>query len=103
MTLLITVFAAIFSTALWYFADNENMKLSRLAFMYWGASLMWFVDAVAEYFELGAAYFTPASEDMINDAFLGFSAVAFGLVIWLVSVLVTDPRGKIRNLLTSKN
>lgn len=46
--------------------------------MYWGASIMWFVDAIFEYAELHAAYFTPDPMDMLNDLFLGLSVVAFG-------------------------
>ena len=55
--------------------------------MYWGASLMWLVDAVAEYLEIGTAYFQPAAEDMLNDAFLGFSVVALALVVWCIRML----------------
>ena len=96
MTLLITVFAAIISTVLWYNRKNDNMKLGILCFLYWGASIMWLVDALFEYAELKAEYFTPALEDMINDAFLGLSVVALGLVIWLVRLLITDPKGSVR-------
>lgn len=97
MTLLITVFAAIVSTVIWYqHADEDNMKIGTLSLMYWGASLMWLVDAVVEYVELKEDYFAPAVEEMINDAFLGASVVAFGLVIWLVIVLVRDPKGKMK-------
>lgn len=48
---------------------------------------MWLVDAIAEYAELGAEYFTPAAADMLNDAFLGVSVVALALVIWLARLL----------------
>ncbi len=92
MTLLITVFAAIISTTVWYFTGlDSSKKLGTLSLMYWGASLMWLVDAVFEYAELGADYFTPAAADMLNDTYLGFSAVALGLVIWLVILFVKDP------------
>ena len=100
MTLLITVFAAVMCTVLWYASPSASgMKLGTLCLMYWGASLMWFIDAVVEYIEDGAAYFLPAAENMCNDAFLGLSAVAFGLVIWLVIVLIKDPKGRIRDIL----
>ena len=98
MTLLITVFAAIVCTVIWYRkAPESEMKIGILCWMFWGASLMWLVDAIFEYAELGAEYFTPAPTDMLNDAFLGLSAVALGLTIWLVIVLIKDPRGVIRN------
>ena len=99
MTLLITAFAAIISTVLWYNRKDDSMKLGILCFLFWGASIMWFVDAVFEYAELKEAYFTPSLEDMANDAFLGLSVVAFALVIWLVRLLITDPKGSVRSAL----
>lgn len=103
MTLLITVFAAIISTVLWYCLPQSKMRIGSLALMYWGAALMWFVDAFVEYLEMGASFFTPAAADMTNDAFLGISVVAFGLVVWLVSVLLKDPNGRIRSALANRN
>lgn len=91
MTLLITVFAAIIASLLWFNQikthGKDSMKYSTLCYMFWGASLMWLVDAIAEYAELGAEYFTPAAADMLNDAFLGVSVVALALVIWLARLL----------------
>ena len=103
MTLLITVFAAIVSTIVWYqTASREEMKLGVLCLTYWGASIMWFVDAIFEYAELHEAYFTPAPRDMLNDAYLGFSVVALGLVIWLVVLLLKDPKGVLKSMLCRK-
>ena len=102
MTLLITVFAAAVSTIVWYNLTDRGMKIGTLALMYWGASLMWFVDACAEYIEIKEEFFNPGIEDMINDTYLGFCAVAFGLIIWIVIVLIKDPKGKIRELLVNK-
>jgi len=97
MTLLTTVFAAIICTILWYKkAPNDDMKLNILCFMYWGASIMWLVDAIFEYAELHAAYFTPALEDMVNDLYLGLSVVALGLIVWLIVLLIKDPKGVVR-------
>lgn len=105
MTLLTTVFAAIISTILWYKnAPKNEMKLGTLALMYWGASLMWMVDAIAEFMELKSAYFTPEPADMLNDLFLGLSVVALGLVIWLIILIIKDPRGVVRaSLIKNKN
>jgi len=97
MTLLLTVFAAIICTVIWYKkAPNDDMKISTLCFMYWGASLMWLVDAVVEYIDLGAEFFTPAFEDMMNDFYLGLCVVALGLAIWLAILLIKDSKGKVR-------
>ena len=97
MTLLITVFAAVTATIIWYNRKNDEMKLGTLCFLFWGASLMWMVDAIFEYAELRDAYFTPATEDMINDAFLGLCVVALALVIWMVRLLIADPKGRVRS------
>ena len=94
MTLLTALFAALISTVVWYFKDGSNrMQTGTLSLMYWGASLMGLVDAVTEYLQEGAAYFQPAAKDMLNDTFLGVSVVVFGLVIWIVMILVQDPKG----------
>ena len=97
MTLLLSVFAAVIVTILWYTNQNaRELKVGLLCYMFWGASLMWMVDAIAEYVELKAAYFTPTLEDMINDTFLGLSVVAFALVIWVAYVLMKDPKNVVR-------
>ena len=103
MTLLTTVFAAVFCTVLWYQkASARELKVGILCWMFWGSSLMWLGDAIFEYAELGAAYFTPAASDMLNDLFLGLSVIALALVIWLVIVLIKDPKGVVRAQLFKK-
>ena len=103
MTLLVTVFAAVICTVIWYkTAPKSEMKVGILCLMYWGASLMWLVDAIFEYAELKAEYFTPAPADMLNDLFLGLSVIALGLVIWLVILLVKDPKGVVKSALLKK-
>ncbi len=99
MTLLITVIAALIVTCLWYFKFNDKKyKLGTLCLMYWGASLMWLVDAIYEFAELKDEYFRPEAADMINDAFLGLCVAVLGVVIWLVMVLVSDPKGVVRRI-----
>ena len=104
MTLLTAVFAAVISTALWYkTAPKNEMLLGVLSLIYWGASLMWLIDAVAAYLEIGAEYFTPAPAELLNDLFLGLSSVALGLVIWIVVLLIRDPKGVIRSALLGRS
>ena len=92
MTLLMTLIAAVIVTIIWYVSPKARLlKAGLLCYMFWGASIMWMVDAVAEYIELRSAYFTPAIEDMINDAFLGLSVIALALVVWIAYVLFKDP------------
>lgn len=99
MTLLITVFAAVIATVKWYNRKNDDMKLGILIFMYWGASIMWLVDAIFEFAELHAEYFSPAPIDMLNDTFLGLSVVALGLIVWVVRLLILDPKGVVKRSL----
>lgn len=63
---------------------------------------MWMIDAVFEYVELGAEFFTPAAVDMLNDFHLGLSVVALGMVIWVVYLLIKDPKGVVKAALTKK-
>jgi hypothetical protein len=102
MTLLITIFAAVFVTYKWYTLRNPKLQLEVLAFMFWGASIMWLVDAIFEYSELRGEYFNQAPMDMLNDAFLGLSVIAVALVIWIVRMLITDPSGTVREVLKKK-
>ena len=102
MTLLICVFAAIIATIKWYQRKDDSLMLSVPCVLFWGASLMWLGDAILEYAELGAEYFTPAAEDMLNDAFLGLSVVALGLILWLVILLIKDPKGVVKASLRKK-
>lgn len=103
MTLLVSVFAALISTILWYkTAPKGEMMLGTLCLIYCGASLMWLVDAVVEYAELGAQFFTPEPFDMLNDLYLGLSVVALGMIIWLVTLLIKDPKGVVRAAILKK-
>ena len=103
MTLLITVIAAVICTVIWYTNEKaRKLKISTLCFMYWGASLMWLVDAVVEYLEAGAEFFAPAAADMLNDGFLGLSVVALGMIIWVITVIVKDPNGTVKAALAKR-
>lgn len=103
MTLLITIFSAVISTAVWYSSERARaLKCGTLCYMFWGASLMWLVDAVVEYLEVGAEYFSPAPADMLNDAFLGVSAVALALVVWVVILLAKNPKNILYSKYTAK-
>ena len=104
MTLLTAVTAAVICTIIWYRSEQRTeMKLGILCLMFWSVSLMWLVDAFFEYAELGADYFAPAASDMLNDLYLGLSVVALGLIIWLIILLIKDPKGVVRAALFKKD
>ena len=103
MCLILTTFAAVLSTAIWYASTTMRaMKISVLCWLFWGAAIMWFVDLVFEYAEEGAAVFTPAVADIINDSLLGLSVIALALVLWTAVLLVSDPNGVVRASLLKK-
>lgn len=108
MTLLATVLAAIITSIIWYKKDNrKEYCLNVLLYMFWGASIMWLVDAIVELIQEGAAYFMPEEGTTIeetlmnqmhffysqmNDLFLGLAVIALALIIWLVIVIIKDPK-----------
>lgn len=101
MTLLITVIAALVATIIWYANEKrDTYKLGTLSLIYWGASLMWFVDFVNEYIEMRAQYFEQDFADILNDSILGITVVAIGLVVWLVILFFKDPKGVFNKKLT---
>lgn len=100
MTLLISCFAALIVSIIWYKNLPQNKyNIKDLCFMFWGASLMWLCDAVFEYLEIGDTYFNPGIDAMVNDTFLGLSIVALALIIWFVKLLINDPENKIKTIL----
>ena len=98
MCLIITAFAAVFATIVWYAkAPSNQYKLSTLVFMYWGATLMWLVDG---FFSIaGGEAFLDLSA---NDAFLGLTVVLCGLVFWTMLLLISDPKKVLNAILIHK-
>lgn len=92
--LLIIGFAAIIASILWYkHAPSDPWRLSVLCYLYWGAFLMWLVDAAYEYAKLREGYFSQSISQVIDDSLLGFSAALLGLFIWFITLLIKDPKG----------
>lgn len=103
LTLLVTGIAAVIATIIWYCNPKaREMKIGILCYMFWGASIMWFVDAVFEYIKLRADYFLPSSEEMLNDLFLGLSVIVLALIVWVVYLLIKDPKHVIKTVLEKR-
>ncbi|MBQ9517034.1 MAG: hypothetical protein IJR60_03055 [Eubacterium sp.] len=103
MTLLITIIAAIIATVVWYANENrDTYKLGTLSLIFWGASLMWLMDFVAEYAELKADYFVQEFADILNDSLLGLAVVALGMIAWIVILLIKDPKGVFKKKFTKQ-
>lgn len=89
MWLLITALAALVVSALWYVsAPTDKYKLGFLSLIYWGATLMWLVDHVIAYAQEGGPFF----EISAQATAVGLSVLALGLFVWLVRLLLSDPK-----------
>ncbi|WP_303678017.1 hypothetical protein, partial [Dehalococcoides mccartyi] len=79
MWLIMTLAAAIITTAIWYIkSPNDKYKLGFLSLMFWGASIMWLVDHVMAYLQEGGEFL----EINQDAAFLGISVIIFGFLVW---------------------
>jgi hypothetical protein len=92
---LIAALAAVIASALWYVnAPNDKYKLGFLSFIYWGAALMWLVDHVIAYAQEGGEFF----EIDVSATGLGLSVLLAGLLLWLIVLLVSDPKRVLRRV-----
>lgn len=78
------------------------MKFYILCYIYWVASIVWFVDVCFEYAELHAEFFAPAVSDMLNDLYLGLSVVALGMILWLAILIIKGHKGVVKVSLAKK-
>jgi peptidoglycan biosynthesis protein MviN/MurJ (putative lipid II flippase) len=96
MFFIITALAAIVATIIWYVnAPEDKYKLSLLSFIFWGATLMWLVDHVMAYLAEGGEFF----EISLDATVLGVNVVLLGLLVWIIVLLVNDPKGVFDKLL----
>lgn len=82
MTLIICATAAALVTAAYYVSKKPELHLGVLALIYWGASLMWFVDGITSVCEGGSFVELSDTSVMADDALLGVVVVVVGLVAW---------------------
>ncbi|MDR3072631.1 MAG: hypothetical protein LBU41_03985 [Clostridiales Family XIII bacterium] len=90
MTLIITLVAAI-AMFCFRFARPEFARknaIGVLALMYFGASVMWIVDGVANLIEGEAFVELKDATILRDDAILGGCVVALGLVAWLCLLMI---------------
>lgn len=108
MHFVLVLLAAIISTLVWYkhkkSNEKEPLKLIAIVYMYSGASLMWLGDLIVGFVKEGSAIFFPGEDatvetwslffhQSLNDLFLGFATIVLGLLIWLIILLISDPKG----------
>lgn len=86
MCLILTIVAAVLTTFAWRFMfTDKKYMLSRLALMYWGASLMWSVDGIFSIAE-GEGFFNLT----LDDTYLGIVVVFSGLAVWAIMLVTRE-------------
>lgn len=93
MWLIILAIAAVISTALWYFKDEGRYKLELLSLIFWGATVMVFVDHAMGIVEDAFAGREVEFIEVSPSAFLlGVFLVCMGVALWEVYLLLKKPR-----------
>jgi hypothetical protein len=96
MWLIFTALAAIVTTVIWYVkAPEDRYRLGLLSLAFWGATLMWLVDHIMAFATEGGEFF----ETSLDASMLGISVILVALFIWLIVLLVSDPRGRLKRAL----
>lgn len=96
MWLILTALAAIVTTIVWYVkSPGDRYKLGILSLAFWGATIMWLVDHIMAYAIEGGEFF----ETSLDATMLGVSVVIFALLIWLVVLLISDPKNVLKTIL----
>ncbi len=95
MWLILTAFAAIITTIVWYVkSPDDKYKLGLLSLAFWGATIMWLVDHVMAFITEGGEFF----ETSLDASMLGISVIVFALAVWLAVLLVSDPKGVLKRV-----
>ncbi len=96
MWLIMTALAAVITTVIWYVkAPEDKYKLGLLSLIFWGATLMWVIDHVMAYLIEGGEFF----EINLDATLLGISVIIIGLLVWMIVLLVSDPKGVFKRVL----
>jgi hypothetical protein len=96
MWLILTALAAVIATIVWYVkAPADKYKLGLLSLLFWGATIMWLVDHIWAYIAEGGEFF----EVNPDATLLGVTVILLGLLVWIITLLVSDPKGAIKRVL----
>lgn len=96
MFFILTTLAAVIATVIWYVKSPDNKyKLGLLSLIFWGATIMWLVDHVIAYLTEGGEFF----EISTDASMLGVSVIMGALIVWLIVLLVSDPKKVLKIIL----
>jgi hypothetical protein len=99
MYFIITALAAILTTIVWRSISEDKFQLSILCLIYWGATLMWFVDHVVAYLTEGGAFL----EISMDATLLGIAVVVCGFFVWILIAVVKNLKEAPRKNLWLRN
>jgi len=89
MWLIVLLFSAAISTALWYSkAEDDKYMLKFLSLILWGASIMVLVDHIVGYLTEGGEFIEMTAEATV----LGFIMLLTAIIIWEIALLIRDPK-----------
>jgi hypothetical protein len=95
--LILTALAAVITTAIWYVkAPDDKYKLGLLSLCFWGATIMWLVDHIIAYVTEGGEFF----ELNLDATMLGVAVIVFALFLWEIVLVISDPKGVLRKVVT---
>jgi len=96
MFLIMTALAAVIATVIWYAnAPEDKYKVGMLSLFLWGATLMWLVDHVMAYLMEGGEFF----ELNLDATMLGLSVIVLALIVWVLILVISDPKGTLKKVL----
>lgn len=93
MWLIILAIAAVTTTVLWYFKDDGKYRLNVLSLIFWGATIMVFVDhamGIAE--DALAGHEVEFIEVSLPAFMLGIFLVCIGTALWELYLIVKNPK-----------
>ena len=93
MWLILISLAAVITTIIWYAKlPEDKYKIGFLSLMFWGATLMWFIDHLMAYFTEGGNFF----EINLDATMLGVVVIIVALIVWEFALLCGDPKGVLK-------
>ncbi len=90
MWLIILAMAAVLSSAIWYSkAENDVYMFKLLSLIFWGATIMAFIDRLMGYLMEGSEFI----EMSVEATVLGFILLLSALTVWEIILFIKDPKG----------
>lgn len=87
--LISTSLAAVVSTLIWYIRNpGDRYKLGLLSLIFWGAAVMIFIDHLVGYILERGEFLEMTGEAGV----IGLSLIVTALVIWVIALLLSDPK-----------